>query len=233
MGMFGSDANQDPPLPGATEMLLIDKLRKEKEMVGFYLSGHPLDDFSTETKFYSTSTIKEIHINKGKAVCIACIVTNIQVRRDKRGTEFGIHTIEDYSGSVEFRTYSESYLKYKHLLDVGNAVLIKGTVQARYGNESETELRLTEVMMLDGLHDKYVKGITLKMLTDTLSPTFIDTLALLSEKHRGKVPMRVEITSTDGTKVCLASDSKKWDPTSQLITTLDAMEGIKLELKRG
>src|SRR3546814_735048 len=119
--LFGgtSEANiAEPGLPDCDPWPLLEKLRLEKEVIGMYLSGHPLDDFRLELKSFCGITINQLtdeHLPalKGRQFSFAGIITNVYIGMDKRGRNFGRFMVEDYKGSLKLLLFAEDYLKFK------------------------------------------------------------------------------------------------------------------------
>src|SRR5690606_3353851 len=126
----------------------IEKLRLEKEVVGFYISGHPLDQYRVDIQHFCTCSTDKIEEDKGKEISVAGIVTKSVSRQTKTGKSFGLFTIEDYEGSLEMAMFGEEYLKHQHLLGVGQYVFVTGKVQERYNQIGMWELRPTSIQLL-------------------------------------------------------------------------------------
>ena len=101
-----------PEIPAdAKQWSLIEKLTREKEVTGIYISGHPLDDYKMEVDNFTTCSLDRIEEFKGQKVNIAAIVTTANHRISKKGTGWGLFTIQDYNDLLEFPLFSEDYAK--------------------------------------------------------------------------------------------------------------------------
>ncbi|HNG89117.1 MAG TPA: DNA polymerase III subunit alpha, partial [Saprospiraceae bacterium] len=106
----------EPPMPKVSDWSLIYRLQKEKEVIGIYLSGHPLDDYRYEWEHFATP-LANIENCKGRKVNVAGIITKVEHRTSQKGTGWGRIVLSDYTGSLEISLFSESYARFKHLLE--------------------------------------------------------------------------------------------------------------------
>jgi DNA polymerase-3 subunit alpha len=120
--LFGDTSDvmmPEPTVPQAEPWSLIEKLTKEKEVTGIYISGHPLDDYRIEVENFTTCGLDRIENFKGQKVNIAGIITQAQHRVNKKGNGWGLFTVQDYNTALEFPLFTEDYQKFKHLLHQG------------------------------------------------------------------------------------------------------------------
>ena len=131
VSLFG-DASEvqipEPVVPPCEEWGTMEKLRREKEVVGIYISGHPLDDFKTEIDAFCNAPVSafnhmEDYVNRELAV--TGVITDVQHRVSKNGKGWALFTMEDYTDSYEFRIFGEEYLKYRHFLMINSFAYIK------------------------------------------------------------------------------------------------------------
>ncbi|MDB5261676.1 MAG: polymerase subunit alpha, partial [Adhaeribacter sp.] len=144
--LFGGGAAVAAPLPKVPEVVPwtpTEKLRREKEVVGFYISGHPLDQFSLEIDSYCTCPLDKITDYKAKDVNVAGIVSNVVIRTAKNGNPFALFTLEDYDSTLNMALFGEDFVKFAQYLREGMFVFIKGKVQLRYKTEDQWELKPT------------------------------------------------------------------------------------------
>ena len=153
------------------------QLDYEKEVTGMYMSGHPLDNYKFEMKHYNITPLADYiefkaavntHPNPAKQFRVAGLVIDAQHRLTKTGKNFGILTIEDYSGKSEFMLWSEDYVRYTNYLDKGMIVLVEGGFRPRYNSE-QYEFRLAKIHLLDT-----VKTMLTKQVVIDIQPQFVD-----------------------------------------------------------
>ena len=147
ISMFGeaSDVQFDEPIiPDCEPWGIMEKLSKEKEVIGMYISGHPLDDYKVEMKYFCNAPVSAFSNNEeilNKDLTIGGIVTDVQHRISKNGKGWAAFTIEDYSESHEFRMFGEDYLKFKHFL-IPNSFFIFEFLYDRAGEKVMFESNL-------------------------------------------------------------------------------------------
>jgi DNA polymerase-3 subunit alpha len=209
--LFGADAADqtmpEPKLPEEViEWNLMEKLKKEKEVTGIYLSGHPLDDYRLEISKF-TKTINRLDEFKDQEVAVAGIVTSINHRVSQKGSLFGFVGIEDYEGSIfEFGLFGDSYLKHRHLLEIDTVIYIKGKYQKSWRDPNQYELRINEVQLLDEVGNAKIIGIAINLPINQLTPQLIDQLDRICDKYKGEQQFSVNLL--DGTnKIMLQLDS--------------------------
>ena len=183
---------QEPDVPQVKPWTLIEKLTKEKDVTGIYISGHPLDDYRVEVENYTTCTLDRINDFKGQNINIAGIVTMAQHRISKKGTGWGLFTLQDYNDSLEFALFTEDYLNFSPLLQPGEVLYIKGKYQKRW-NSDEYQLKLLEVRQLDSVGKELTKSITLKMDIAHLDAKLINGLEKLCKTYKGKHKLKLEL----------------------------------------
>ncbi len=185
----------------------LEALGKEKEVIGFYISGHPLDDFRFEIKNFCSHTIDQfitpdgIKSLRGKDIAFAGIITLVSHRMSKTGKPFGSFTVEDLSGSMEITLFGEDYGKLKQFLEPESLVYIKAKVQNRFKKEDEFELKPYSIQYLSDVGDKQSKELVLSLRLRNLDNTMGLKLQDLLRQHQGNTPLRIQVVDED----------KKWN----------------------
>lgn len=168
--LFGDVAHEEmrnPALPQAEMWPGLVKLKREKEVTGVYLSGHPLEDYKLEMTNFCTSSIADLEQYKNQDAAIAGIVTTVEHRVSKNGKPFGTFSIEDFTGTTELVLFGEDYLKMKHFLSEGTMLFVKGKYQLRYNSEDRYELKIVSIQLLQDIRERLTKRVTLNVsLTD-------------------------------------------------------------------
>ncbi|MEE9442313.1 MAG: DNA polymerase III subunit alpha [candidate division Zixibacteria bacterium] len=185
--MFGGgkeDATRRAPdLPAIDDWPVSARLGKEKEMLGFYVSGHPLMRYRNEIKRFAGLNSSEIGSkDDGREVRIGGIIQNVKVMLDKRGNQMAFVTIEDFVGSMELIVFSDRYEKAKSFINVDEIVLASGSVSTREGQAAK--LIVSNIVPLKNLSDYYHCRLVLNL--DTQDITKIDAIWPILESHRGK-----------------------------------------------
>ncbi len=180
----------EPKLPEAPHWSLIEKLTREKEVTGIYISGHPLDDYRIEVQNFVTCSLDRVNNFKGQNVNVAGIITSAQHRVNKKGNGWGLFTFQDYNASIEFPLFTEDYQKFKHLLEPGAVLYIKGHMQKRWNSE-EFQLKLKEVRQLDSIGTEMTESITLRLPLEQITSELITDIDNLCNTHKGKHKLKM------------------------------------------
>lgn len=190
------------PMPVCEPWTMIDQLKMEKEITGFYISGHPLDNYRVEIDNFCNVQITDLKNNiknlTGKQLQFAGIITAVAHRVGKNGKPFGNFTIEDFEDSQSFTLFSEDYLKMRHLLDVGRPLYITAKVQSRYNSPDALEIKVTGMMLLPEVLEKMVNSVSVTILSGLLNQAMIDKITnLLNTIKKGNCKLRFFIKDED------------------------------------
>ncbi|MFC4218917.1 DNA polymerase III subunit alpha [Flagellimonas marina] len=236
VSLFG-DASEvqipEPIVPPCEDWGTMEKLRREKEVVGIYISGHPLDDFKKEiTAFCNTSvsafTDLEPYVNR--ELSVAGVITDVQHRISKNGKGWGLFTLEDYTDSHEFRIFGEEYLKFRHFLMINSFVYVKafvreGWVNRETGKKGEPRLQFNDFKQLQDVMDAYARKLTIKLDVARLQEQRIQTLKDTLRSYKGEHPLNfVVYEMEDEIKLKLSSRKQKVKISSELLSALEANE---------
>ena len=205
---------EDPAPPKALPWSLMEKLEREKEVTGIYISGHPLDDYRLEVESFTTCTLEEFsegsRLTKGQAVKLAGIVTNVSHRISQKGAGWGIFTLSDYNGSLEIPLFSDDYMRFKGFFEKGNCVFITGTYDLRWGREDEYQLRIKEVTLLENVGRQMASSITLKLAVEQLTGDMLERIDSLCQQSRGDHQFKITLLDfTNKASLPFISGNKK------------------------
>ena len=222
-----------PPVKPAVPWVDSIKLERERELVGMYLSAHPLDPYYIELK-YGCMSIKD-YIEEGpvegRELTLGGMVTEYTVRQGNSGN-FGILKIEDYSGSTEMRLFGQDFIDYGKYGVIGTPLLIHGRYGRRFRN-SDVRFQITGIKLLEEAKGQLVNGITININADKVTENFhgiINDMIKSSTTNRGDLFLRVRDTELNRS-VKLAS-GVKIPITKNLLDTLDEME-MDYEVMKG
>lgn len=173
-GGFEEIETERPAYPEFEEWAPVQLLEEEKRLVGMYLSAHPLDPFFLELEYGCSTTCADFknHEIPGEQVTLGGLVVDMKERLTKKGSLWGILTIEDFSGSTEIRLFGQAYLQYKHFGIPGTAIRIKASfTQGRFNPES-IDCNITDITLLSELQGKLLNSIGITFNIDALdTPT--------------------------------------------------------------
>ncbi len=234
VSLFGDNSSvmvPEPKIPDLEPFGDIEKLRLEKEVVGFYISGHPLDQFKIEICHFCTCTVNQIENYKGQEISVAGIVTKSIARQTKTGKPFGLFTIEDYEGSLDMALFGEEWKKFGHFLSIGDFVFITGIVQERYNQIGMWELKPTSIQLLHDIRQKMCKTIQLQVNYLAIDPLLIEQLEYLSQKYPGNCNLQVTVYD-EASKISIGSISRKFriQPDNALIDEISKIEDVSYRL---
>lgn len=197
-----------PELPFAHDWSPLEKLNKEREYIGMYLSAHPLDDYEFEINYLCntrTTDLKDIPALYGKSLRIGGMVTAIRHGTSKAGNPYGILTLEDYEGAFEFPLFGPNYIEYSKFMLKDLYLLITATVQERgqdrkyfkpaaEGTTKEYELKIQKIDILNDVRDKLVNTLTLSMPLDHLDEEFVTDFSDMVTGNKGNVNIYFNVT---------------------------------------
>ncbi|MFY7671977.1 DNA polymerase III subunit alpha [Tenacibaculum sp. MEBiC06402] len=231
VSLFGEASDvelPEPTIPECDTWGTMELLAKEKEMVGMYISAHPLDDFKNELKFCnaSVSHFKDLQKYEGLGLAFAGIVTDVQHRVSKAGKGWAAFTIEDYNDSFEFRIFGEEYLKFKHFLVPNSFLYIKTIVKPgwvnREGVKGDPRVGFTEFNLLHDIMEKMCKKITIKMPLSDVKEDTIKNLQHLFVTNSGSHGLRFVIYDVEEKlELDVPSRTTKIKITNEFLAELD------------
>ncbi len=232
--LFGGDEAVEikkPDIPQVEEWDRMERLDKEREVIGIYLSEHPLDSYKLEIQSYCNTQISEladIEKLKGKDLKIAGIVKNVTHAMTKNGKPYGAFEIEDYGGSYRVMLFSNDYIKFKNYLTKNYALLLTGKVDHRFGNpKMDLEFKLKSVEMLSEMKDKMLKTLAIKIPITKISDSVITELNSVMNSFKGNKNLQFLIYDPE-TKVhvTMFSRTHKVNITEELLALLDKNSNI-------
>jgi DNA polymerase-3 subunit alpha len=220
----GSSDIMEPPVSPCEEWSLLEKLKKEKEVIGIYLSGHPLDDYKLEIERFTNCKLNDIENHKEKELKIAGIINATETKIAKNGNSYCRFSIEDFDGTYNFALFGKDYLAFKTFAETNGAMLhITGRYQARWDGK-EYEFKITKIELLSEIRSKLTKTLTLDMPVEHISEASIDELNKLFERYPGDIKIRVKLIDlSQGIAIGLNSTNKKIELNNDFLRELDNM----------
>jgi len=165
-----------PAIPPCEPWGLTELLDKEKEVVGIYLSAHPLDGFRFEMDNYGFNPIADIESNKGKTVRIAGFVSDAGHMVTKMGKKFGKFSINDYSGNLEIALWENKYVQYGNFLDNGQKLMIQGVWQEHKYRPGVMEFDIQNIMLLESVRKTMTKRLSILIPLEKLDGKLVANL---------------------------------------------------------
>ena len=231
--LFGESIDQvyqELVIPPCEEWDNLSKLKKEREVVGIFISGHPLDDFKKEMQWFTSanlSKLKELRPLINKTINVAGIVNEIEHLESRNGKGWGRFTLEDYSDQFEFRIFGEEYLRFKHFIDTNQFIRIKINIKEGWRNQETGRLGDPRIQFInfEMLHDvlsKKSKKITLQVDIHQLDSESIKQLKRELRGFRGDKPIFFDVIDPKKQiKLTMASRKQKVNISQELLSLLE------------
>ena len=235
--LFGDEVSielSDPPLPQCEPWSMHQQLKFEKETTGFYISGHPLDDYKAEIEAFCSVTLEDLHGGllkyKGKNISFAGMLMRAEHRTAKNGNLYGTFEIEDFTDSYRITLFSDEYLRFKHMLVEGTQVYIQARVEAGRNNPGRLDIRINSMILLADLMEKFAKQLVLDIPLKNLDEGYLETLiqAVLSNPGKCNLTLRI-LDVEEGLSLGLFPRKLKVNP-AVLARDFRDMEGLEIWL---
>ncbi|WP_452232355.1 DNA polymerase III subunit alpha [Lacinutrix sp. MEBiC02595] len=233
VSLFGAASDvqiAEPEIPPCEEWGTMEKLAQEREVVGVYISGHPLDDFKTEMKTFCNANISlfnDLDTYVNRELTFGGVVRDIQHRVSKQGKGWAMFTIEDYTDSFEFRMFGEEYLKFRHFLMQNNFVYVKifireGWVNKDTGKKSDPRMQFNSFQLLHDVMETYAKKLSIQLNIKELEVEKIRKLKELLQMHPGNQALNfVVYDNAEQIKLPMISRKQKVKVSQELLNELD------------
>lgn len=233
VSLFGDTSDvqiAEPQVPPCEEWGTMEKLAREKEVVGIYISGHPLDDFKIEMNAFCNATLalfKDLGSYVNRELTFGGVVTDVQHRTSKQGKGWASFTVEDYTDSFEFRIFGEEYLKFRHFLMKNNFVFIKtlireGWMNKETGKMGEPRLQFNSFQLLHDVMENYAKKLSIQVNIEELKQEKIMHLKELIQMHPGNHMLNfVVYDHKDQIKLQMPSRKQKIKISQELLQELE------------
>ena len=235
--LFGMDAVElkKPEVPEAEEWTTLERLNKERSLVGIYLSAHPLDEYYVILQNVCNLKMAEMENLKayaGKGVKLGGIVTSVRSGTTKNGKPFGVATIEDFSGTGEIALFGENWVQWGAYLSIDRSVLITGSVEEHRFRPGEYELRIGRIEWLADVGDRVVERITVSVNTSALGKDDVEMLTSYVEQNKGNAALQmVFIDATNPhNQLHMTSRSHRIKVTRQLLDDIENSEALSYSI---
>lgn len=202
-----------------------ERLQHEKDVLGFYLNGHPIEKFIDELKEFISTSIAELAPEVNKTALIAGFVRKLKIVNTKTGNRLAIITLEDVSASIDVIMYAENFALSREYLVEGQLVIVEGEVTVDTFSDGY-RIRATKVMNLDQARSVYVRGITLKLTTEQMSDSSLHILHdILYSYHGGGCPIFISYKNDEAMAKLTLGDNWKVHPKEELLIKLKQQFG--------
>ena len=236
-GGFDSIEIATPAIPKTDEYWSdIERLNKERDLVGIYLSAHPLDEYKIILDNLCNTSCTELAdrcaaLHDRDDITLGGIVTGVQTRFSKNNKPWGIITLEDFNGSGELVLFGDDWLNLNGKFIEGAAVYITGKMTSRFYNSDQKELKVSNVELLQSIKDKALTSITISMTVDLVDETVINELGELITSHPGPTQLYFMLHDSVGKKhVLLQSNSKTVEVNRRLIQYIEKVDSLDYKI---
>jgi DNA polymerase-3 subunit alpha len=237
--LFGGDNEiqvAKPELPIVERWPELIRLNKEKDLVGMYISSHPLDSFSVIMKYVCNTTmddIKQGNLVSNKELIFGGIVSDVRERTSKKNEIFAFVTIEDYSGSVEIPFWAKDYMEFGKYLRTSMFLMLKGSWQNKAYKPEEMELKIHSVGLLSEVAETGIEKINISLPLSAIDKSFVDNLYDEVNKYPGKSTLSFTIMDYDEEmplRIDLFSKAFHVNPDKSLIRFLEQIDFAELKI---
>ncbi|MFK7748223.1 MAG: DNA polymerase III subunit alpha [Kordia sp.] len=228
----------EPQVPPCEEWGTMEKLAREKEVVGIYISGHPLDDFKAEMGFFCNGDLtyfSQMENYVSREVSFGGVVTEVQHRVSKNGKGWALFTVEDYTNSHEFRIFGEEYLKFRHFFVPNSFVYIKayikeGWVNRDTGKKGDPRLQFNSMQLLQDVMETAARKLTIQLDVNKLEEKTLDFINEILDTHKGDKSLHFTLYERkEKIKLQAPSKKKKVHITQELLDAL-AAEDVRYKI---
>jgi DNA polymerase-3 subunit alpha len=199
-GEAGSLEIKEPELPQIEPWSLMEKLQREKELVGIYISGHPLNNFKFEIDHFTTHTLQDLEEQnlklEGADIRLAGLINTVREAVSKNGKPYCIFTLEDFSGTREFAMFGERYTDNKSWIELNAQIFIVAKGEKSYRDPDKLDLNIQQMTFLEDTVANQLKKVTIDMSVNDINEAMMTKLFDLVDE-RGKVGLCFKIKSGD------------------------------------
>ncbi|HOZ87469.1 MAG TPA: DNA polymerase III subunit alpha, partial [Bacteroidia bacterium] len=225
----------EPKLPNVEKWSALEELSREKEVVGFFISGHPLDPYKAILDHRCNANCAQLKAGlepfKNKEIIFGGIITGFENRTSKTGNAFGKLIIEDYFGSTELMLFGKDFVEYNKYMVQGLFVFVRARVQERYNQPGSLEIKLSKIELLETVKENAFSLIKLKVKLANVNEGLIGKLDNLMNTHAGKASIEFYVEDEElRQNIKLFSKKNKIAIDSEFLMELDKIADVKYDL---
>jgi DNA polymerase-3 subunit alpha len=235
--LFGDDGFatiSKPEIPPYDRWSDLVRLNKEKELIGIYLSAHPLDEYRIILNYVCNTGVVELNELdnlRGRELLVGGIVTEVREGMTKKGSPYGVMKIEDYTGNAEIALFGNDYVDYSKYFKVGMYLLVRARVESHRWKEGEVDLRISSIRLLQEEKDKMIEKISVSVLIDKLDEQVISELSALIKNNPGQSLLYFKVMDGEhNIALNLFSQNIRLNVTQNLIEFLQGHECVDFKI---
>lgn len=225
----------EPQLTKTTPWTELEQLSREKEVLGCFISGHPLDPYKFIIDHRCNTNCASLKAGlepfKNKEICIAGIVTGFENRTSKTGNAFGKLILEDYQGNLELMLFGKDFIEFNKFMVQGIYVFVKARVQERYNQPGSLEIKIKSMELLEALKENSFNSIRVKIKLRELDDNLLQKLEALMNSHQGKSNLEFFVEDDESRQnVKLYSRKQKVAINTEFLAGIDQLKSLRYEL---
>ena len=235
-GDMGSVEIATPQVPVAVEEWSnLERLNKERDLVGIYLSAHPLDEYSIVLKGMCNTHCPELNdreaLARKEGFQLGGIITQVREKTTKRGDPCGFVTIEDFEGSGELALFGEEWTKWRGMMVEGYTIYIQGKCAPKFQNSTFLSIQIANIQFMSRAKDENIEKFTISFDSDTIDEAMVTDLTTLLSEHPGNIQLYFQIKNPESTTpLMLHSRSQTIDVNRELLSYLDANPAMEYRI---
>jgi DNA polymerase-3 subunit alpha len=218
----GPVVTAEPSLPDVPPWPYAQILQKEKELLSFYVSGHPLDRFQDEIRGFATMSLKEdavVSVKDGAAVTVGGIITTLKLHLQSNGKQMAFLTLEDFDGPMELLVFGDAYEKFRAFLAEDAMVLVHGTISRRE-NEEKPKLKVDNCIALSDAREKLARSVHVRLTTAGLEKDFLQGIKEECSKGKGECRLIVHLVTSEGNEYRLRARNSNVSASPEVVKAL-------------
>lgn len=235
--LFGDSGMVDiatPEIPQAEKWSDLERLNKERELVGIYLSAHPLDDYSVLLEYACNTHMAQLDnldLLLGKDLTLGGMVTGVRRGVSRNGSPYGFAKIEDFSGSFEIPFWGKDWVEYQGFLSEGMFLYIQAKCQERSWGNRDAEIKVGSIQLLPDVKDELIEKITINVPLDELNTTMVAELSTIIKKNPGKCELFFKIVDAENNiDLTLVSSPVRMTINKELLQFLELEETLSFTI---
>ena len=222
-----------PEIIRAPEWSDLDRLNKERELVGIYLSAHPLDEY--EVILENVCNVKMVELSdltplQNRDLVFGGIVTGVREGYTKNGKPYGIAKVEDYSGSAEFAFFGNDWIERKNFFNTGMFLYMKGKCQPKQWRQDEYEVKVNTIELLPDVKEKVIEKLTVNAPLSEINDELIEELISLAKAYPGNVELSFHIQDEEGQHINMTSKNLKISVQKDVIAFLNSQAALSYKI---
>ena len=233
-GELGAGTGNDismPKIPVSEPWSVMEQLKNEKEVVGVYISGHPLDEYKIEIQNFCNSNTGLLESRPNIVQSFAGIVTKINVRTSGNGNQFMIFTLEDYAGNYEFALFAKDFIQFERFIAQDRLLFLQGSYQLKNKHTDQMVFKIQSMELLTEILEERTKELRLRLNLSYLNLETVDYLEDLFDQYKGNKKVILEVyDEQDRVQLDFLSRKVQLTINKALVTDLSKVENIGFKL---